>query len=378
MPDIVLTPLNWLDVVNDTIYADNSTPSYGPLPSGSGSSSDSATGGPGTGASALARLSARVSGNLDYAAIPSGKAIFKVKLRVEYTCGMSAASSAGGSFDLCSASTQIAINSTLSGTSYPVSVDAAGSNGQGNVNPASASLGLNTFAVLRSDVTPSKEFRPRAFNVFGPKVIATRYAFEDSALESRCLTEFMKAKAPRGDIPGSLSPEFDSEAAVLRNRLFAYRVAHYDRERDVKPVRDGSMTPRRAQILAALLSVAVEDSAKTRMIVALPDESSDMVWRYRRHHRTHRVGRLVVSATYCQRPCMCLPIAAHEDDGAKQALRELFRQRLRAECGSCQCLAAPRSASAVCRALDQMRPTDLPSERDVFFEATLVVPIWQP
>jgi hypothetical protein len=46
------------------------------------------------------------------------------------------------------------------------------------------------FPVLRSEATGSRgEFNPRAYEVYGPKLIATRSYFEDRALESRCLTE---------------------------------------------------------------------------------------------------------------------------------------------------------------------------------------------
>ena len=41
------------------------------------------------------------------------------------------------------------------------------------------------FPVLRSEVTPQKEYNPTAYAVFGPKLVATRSMFEDRALESR-------------------------------------------------------------------------------------------------------------------------------------------------------------------------------------------------
>jgi hypothetical protein len=44
------------------------------------------------------------------------------------------------------------------------------------------------FPVLRTEVNAKKEFDPKAYSVFGPKLIATRNAFKDRALESRCLT----------------------------------------------------------------------------------------------------------------------------------------------------------------------------------------------
>src|SRR5258708_1076722 len=46
------------------------------------------------------------------------------------------------------------------------------------------------FPVLRSEPSlNAKEYNPRAYAVFGPKLVATRGFFEDRALESRCLTE---------------------------------------------------------------------------------------------------------------------------------------------------------------------------------------------
>ncbi|MDQ3816149.1 MAG: hypothetical protein M3362_00485, partial [Acidobacteriota bacterium] len=41
------------------------------------------------------------------------------------------------------------------------------------------------FPVLRSEATPTREFNPRAYAVYGPKFVATRGFFQDRALESR-------------------------------------------------------------------------------------------------------------------------------------------------------------------------------------------------
>ena len=83
------------------------------------------------------------------------------------------------------------------------------------------------FPVLRSEVTPSKEFNPRAFNIFGPKLVATRHPFEDEALESRCLTEVLGGRPLRRDIPISLPRCFEEEAEALRNKLLMYRFRRF-------------------------------------------------------------------------------------------------------------------------------------------------------
>ena len=57
------------------------------------------------------------------------------------------------------------------------------------------------FPVLRSEVSGKKgEFNPRAYAVFGPKLVATRGFFQDRALESRCITEEMNHYRLRGDV----------------------------------------------------------------------------------------------------------------------------------------------------------------------------------
>src|SRR5689334_21695988 len=74
------------------------------------------------------------------------------------------------------------------------------------------------FPVLRSESVSGREFSPRAYSVFGPKLIATRGYFQDRALESRCLTEEMGGGKLREDIPINLGGEYAAEARELRNR----------------------------------------------------------------------------------------------------------------------------------------------------------------
>ncbi len=114
------------------------------------------------------------------------------------------------------------------------------------------------FPVLRSEVSASKEINPQAFAVFGPKLVATRGAFEDRALESRCLTEEMGSGPLREDIPLNLPPEWKEEALGLRNKLLLFRLRNYEKPRDLSALADRSIEPRLAQVFAPLLSVAGE------------------------------------------------------------------------------------------------------------------------
>ncbi len=111
------------------------------------------------------------------------------------------------------------------------------------------------FPVLRSEVTKSKEFEPRAYTVFGPKLIATRGLFEDRALESRCLTEELGQGRLREDIPINLPPPFKTEALALRNQLLTFRFRHYGVLGPLEDCVDRSIEPRLNQVFAPILSI---------------------------------------------------------------------------------------------------------------------------
>lgn len=84
------------------------------------------------------------------------------------------------------------------------------------------------FPVLRQTQTATKEFDPRAFNVYGPKLVAMRKSFDDVALESRFLSEDMNARTLRDDIPLNLPDMQAREALGLRNKLLMYRFKTFD------------------------------------------------------------------------------------------------------------------------------------------------------
>ncbi len=111
------------------------------------------------------------------------------------------------------------------------------------------------FPVLRSEATANRgEFNPRAYEVYGPKLIATRGFFKDRALESRCLTEETGGRALRDDIPISLPQSFKAEAQSLRNQLLLYRFRNLKAGRQSQAP-DRAIEPRLNQIFLPLLSV---------------------------------------------------------------------------------------------------------------------------
>lgn len=80
---------------------------------------------------------------------------------------------------------------------------------------------MKGFPVLRTE-GDGKNRQVKSYAVFGPKILATRKKFDDSALESRMLTQEMEASS-RPDMPLILPEEFEKEAQTLRNKLLLWR-----------------------------------------------------------------------------------------------------------------------------------------------------------
>jgi hypothetical protein len=127
------------------------------------------------------------------------------------------------------------------------------------------------FPVLRAEQNQKKEFDPRAYTVFGPKLIATRRGFKDQALESRCLTEDMGAGKLRRDIPLNLPRAFEEEALSLRNKLLLFRFRNLGKQRSPAEGLPETIEPRLRQIFAPLLST-IDDPETRREVVSLAEE----------------------------------------------------------------------------------------------------------
>lgn len=125
------------------------------------------------------------------------------------------------------------------------------------------------FPVLRTEVSRQKEFDPRAYHVFGPKIIATRGFFQDRALESRCLTEDMRGGSLRREVPLNLGEDHREQARSLRNQLLLYRLRNFHRARLTDRAADRDLEPRLAQIFGPLLSVIDDRAVRERVISKL-------------------------------------------------------------------------------------------------------------
>ncbi len=113
--------------------------------------------------------------------------------------------------------------------------------------------------LLRTMVNRQREFNPQAFQVFGPKIVATRGYYEDKGLESRFITEEMGGRLLRTNIPINLPPSFKEEARLLRNKLLLYRFHRRFETKLNESLIDPAIEPQLNQILLPLLSI-VQDT----------------------------------------------------------------------------------------------------------------------
>ncbi|MEM8484447.1 MAG: hypothetical protein AAF564_02805 [Bacteroidota bacterium] len=131
------------------------------------------------------------------------------------------------------------------------------------------------FPVLRSEVTPWGEYSPHAFYVYGPKIVATRKAFEDPALETRCITEEMGTGDLRRDIPLNLTEEYENEALRLRNQLLMFRLRSY-RKQEFPDLSHLDLEPRLIQVLRPLFSIIQDEKTRQELIELATEYQSNM------------------------------------------------------------------------------------------------------
>jgi hypothetical protein len=119
--------------------------------------------------------------------------------------------------------------------------------------------------VLRTMISRQREFNPQAFQVFGPKIVATRRSYEDKGLESRFIYEQMGSRKLRGDIPINLPDRFKDEARELRNKLLLFRFRRRFQVALDDSLVDPTLEPRLNQILLPLLSIIESEDQRDEL-----------------------------------------------------------------------------------------------------------------
>jgi hypothetical protein len=123
---------------------------------------------------------------------------------------------------------------------------------------------MKGLPVLRSEKV-GDTYEPRAFDVFGPKIIANRARFDDPALETRCLTLETSERKVRPDIPRQLPAAFFVEAVQLRNKLLQWRFDNHKRIQ-VDESRLLDLEPRLTQIGTPIYSVSDDPDFRLRFL----------------------------------------------------------------------------------------------------------------
>ncbi|MCG3134362.1 MAG: hypothetical protein HMLKMBBP_01668 [Planctomycetes bacterium] len=124
------------------------------------------------------------------------------------------------------------------------------------------------FPVLRAEQNAAtKEYSPHAYHVFGPKIIASRSAFDDRGLESRFISEQLGLKRLRRDVPISLDHRHREESLHLRNQLLLFRLQTLTTT-PAPPEVDRSLEPRLVQSFGPLLAM-IDNPRVTSEVMAM-------------------------------------------------------------------------------------------------------------
>jgi hypothetical protein len=129
--------------------------------------------------------------------------------------------------------------------------------------------------VLRSAKIDS-DYGPKAFDVFGPKVLAGRSAFPDPALESRCVRVYMQSGVDLSKVMRRLPESYPTDCASLRNQLLQWRADHY--WQPLREVDMPSVEPRLEQLFRPLASLIDDETALEALkscITSLQEELTD-------------------------------------------------------------------------------------------------------
>lgn len=129
--------------------------------------------------------------------------------------------------------------------------------------------------VLRSEGKGT--FEVKAYDVFCPKIVATRQRFNDQALESRFLIEEMDKKELRNDIPINLPESFENEALELRNQLLMWRFKNLSNAKLSSEDLDRTLEPRLNQIIMPLLSIIKDPEMKVELKQFVKEYNSQLV-----------------------------------------------------------------------------------------------------
>lgn len=130
------------------------------------------------------------------------------------------------------------------------------------------------FPILRVSQDSKGKFTPISYDVYCPKIIASRGNYSDQALESRFITETFRPIEIRKDIPTTLPESFEQKALKLRNKLLFYRFENLFKIKKYSIPESMKLEGRIRQIFTPLLSV-VNDQNDRKLILSIAEKYSE-------------------------------------------------------------------------------------------------------
>jgi len=149
--------------------------------------------------------------------------------------------------------------------------------------------------VLRADKENGKWY-PRSYQVFGPKLLSTRFPFKDEALESRCLTAEM-LPLTRDEIPRVLPPSFDGEVNDLRAKLLTFRLANLASLKGKtfgNELLEPNLQPRLQEILIPLKAMLNGDRVMTEALAGFVHRLQESLYRRRQESNAGKVLAAII------------------------------------------------------------------------------------
>lgn len=131
--------------------------------------------------------------------------------------------------------------------------------------------------VLRSEGNGKGAFEVRSYDVYGPKIVATRQNFDDQALESRFLIEDMGRAKVRAGIPFRLDDMFREEARLIRNKLLMWRFHNYRKHLVFDDERIEGLHPRLQQIIIPILAVMPDPEIRKTLLAHARNYHKELV-----------------------------------------------------------------------------------------------------
>jgi len=131
--------------------------------------------------------------------------------------------------------------------------------------------------VWRCD-TFEKDYEPRAYCVFGPKILSHREKYKDEATNSRCISYLIPNNQKIPDHITSQIPfvEFNSRGEKIRNKCLKWRLDNYRQlEPDLVIAKQMGLSGRFEEIIIPLLNVIEDKSFFKEFVEFMKESSSD-------------------------------------------------------------------------------------------------------